>query len=76
MGFVRHSREKCEPSEKPEHVEGEEDTGDGADEETEEDREGADASSLLSCPIEGCILTYQRYHNLERHLLFGKCKLV
>lgn len=43
-GFVRHSREKREPSEKPEHVEGEEDTGDGVGKETEEDREGADAS--------------------------------
>ena len=45
-------------------------------EETEEDGEGVDASSLLSCPVEGCICTYQEYHNLERHLLFGKCKLV
>lgn len=75
-GFERHSREKREKSEKPEHVEGEEDMGDGVDEEAEEDREGADASSLLPCPIEGCTRTYQRYHNLERHLLFGKCKLV
>ena len=45
------------------------------DEEAEEDGEGADASSLLSCPVEGCIRTYQKFHNLERHLLFGKCKL-
>ena len=75
-GFVRHCRGKCEPSGKPEHAEGEEGTGDGVDEETEEDSEGADASSLLPCPVEGCIRTYQRYHNLERHLLFGKCKLV
>ena len=44
--------------------------------ETEEDGEGVDASSLLSCPVEGCIPTYQKHHNLERHLLFGKCKLV
>lgn len=73
---MRHSREKGEPSEKPEHVEGEGDTGDGVDEETEEDREGADARMLLPCPIEECIRTYQRYHNLERHLLFRKCKLV
>ena len=75
-GFVRHSRGKCEPSEKPGHVEGEEDTSDGAYEETEEDGEGADASSPLSGPVEGCICTYQEYHNLERHLLLGKCKLV
>ena len=75
-GFVRHCRGKREPSGKPEHAEGGEGTGDGVDEEAEEDSEGADASSLLPCPVEGCISTYQRYHNLERHLLFGKCKLV
>ena len=72
-GFLQHSRGRHEPSEKPECVE---DTGDGVDEKAEEDGEGADASSLLSCPVEGCIHTYQKYHNLECHLLFGKCKLV
>ena len=75
-GFAPYSRGKREPCERPEHVEGEEDTGDGVDEEEEEDGEGVDASSLLSCPVDGCIRTYQKYHNLERHLLFGKCKLV
>ena len=75
-GFAPYSRGKREPSERPEQVEGEEDTGDGVDEEEEEDGEGVDASSLLSCPVDGCIRTYQKYHNLERHLLFGKCKLV
>ena len=55
--------------------EGEKDTGDGVYKETEEDGEGVDASSLLSCPVEGCVPTYQKHHNLERHLLFGKCKL-
>ena len=75
-GLAPYSRGKHEPSKKPEHVEGEEDTGDGVDEEEEEDGEGADASLLLSCPVDGCIRTYQKYHNLERHLLFGKCKLV
>ena len=72
-GFAPYSRGKHEPSEKPE---GGEDTGDGVDEEAAEDGEGADASSLLSCPVEGCIRTYQKYHNLECHLLFGNCKLV
>ena len=32
--------------------------------------------SLLSCPDEECVRTYQKYHNLERHLLIRKCKLV
>jgi len=75
-GFVQCSRGKREPSEKPEHVEGEEDMGDGVDEEAGEDGKGVDPSSLLSCPVEGSIRTYQQYQNLERHLLFGKCKLV
>lgn len=48
---MRHSREMRKPSEKPEQVEGGEDTGDGVDKEREEDHEGADASSLLPCPI-------------------------
>ena len=61
-GFLQHSRGKPEPSEKPEHVEGEEDAGDGVHEEAEEDNEGADASSLLTCPVEECIRTYQKYH--------------
>ena len=48
---MRHSRGKREPSQKPERVEGEKDTGDGVyGGETEEDGEGVDASSLLSCP--------------------------
>ena len=70
------SREKREPSEKPKHVEGEEDMDESVDEEAERDGAGADTSSLLSCPVEGCIRTYQKYNNLERHLLIGKCKLV
>ncbi|KAL9968875.1 hypothetical protein ACROYT_G021018 [Oculina patagonica] len=45
------------------------------DEDGDEEEEGA-SSGLLSCPVDGCICTYQKYYNLERHLLFGKCKLV
>ncbi|KAL9977161.1 hypothetical protein ACROYT_G014539 [Oculina patagonica] len=44
------------------------------DEDGDEEEEGA-SSGLLSCPVDGCICTYQKYYNLERHLLFGKCKL-
>ena len=69
--MIPERKGKCEPSEKPEHVEGEQDTDESVDEEAEEDGEGADASSLLSCPVEGCIRSYQRYHNLERHLLIS-----
>lgn len=52
------------PSTKPQHVK------------AEKVEEEEDTSALLSCPVDGCICTYQRYFNLERHLLFGKCKLV
>ena len=31
---------------------------------------------LFSCPTEGCVLTYQKHSNLEKHMFYGKCKLV
>ena len=62
--FVPCSAGSRVPSAKPQHVDAEK---------TEEEE---DASALLSCPVDGCMCTYQRYFNLERHLLFGKCKLV
>ena len=31
---------------------------------------------LFSCPNTGCVKVYQRYSSLEKHLSFGKCKLV
>ncbi|XP_078349668.1 uncharacterized protein LOC144634549 [Oculina patagonica] len=31
---------------------------------------------LLGCPNEGCIKMYQRHSSLEKHLLFGQCKMV
>ena len=30
---------------------------------------------LFSCPNEGCVKTYQRHSNLEKHLEVGKCQL-
>lgn len=30
---------------------------------------------LFSCPNEGCVKSYQRYSNLEKHLDLGKCQL-
>ena len=45
-GFAPYSRGKRGPSEKPEHVEGEEDTGNSVEEEEEEDGEGR---MLASC---------------------------
>lgn len=62
--FVPCSKGKRVTKAKPEHTEEEEDNGED------------DTSGLLSCPVDGCICTYQKYYNLERHLLFGKCKLV
>jgi len=28
------------------------------------------------CPNEGCVKMYQRHSSLEKHLLFGQCKMV
>ena len=30
---------------------------------------------LYSCPQEGCVETFQRYYNLEQHLLYDKCEM-
>lgn len=46
----------------------------------EELAEMAEASplvdSLFSCPVEGCVCTFQKYHNLENHMFYGKCRLL
>ena len=31
---------------------------------------------LFSCPNAGCVKVYQRHSSMEKHLSFGKCKLV
>ena len=31
-------------------------------------------AGLFSCPVEGCVSTFQRHCNLERHMHYGKCK--
>ncbi|KAK3734709.1 hypothetical protein QZH41_011297, partial [Actinostola sp. cb2023] len=38
--------------------------------------EDAMASVLFSCHKEGCIKMYQRHSSLDKHLSFGKCKMV
>ena len=40
---------------------------------TSADKEHA---GLFSCPVEGCVSTFQRHCNLERHMHYGKCKFV
>ena len=71
--FVPCSKTKRITAKRP----GEEEDGDNEEEgEREDDDEKEDTSALFSCPFDGCICTYQRYYNLEYHLLFGKCKLV
>ena len=62
--FVSCTKGKRVLSTKPEHLD------------VEKDEEGGSTSALLSCPVDGCICTYQKYYNLERHLLFEKCKFV
>lgn len=44
--------------------------------EREEEEIGEEYNALFSCPVDGCMSTFQRHCNLERHLLYGKCKLV
>ena len=69
--FVPYSKTKRVTAKKP----GEE-GGDKEEEgEKEYENEKEDTSALFSCPVDWCICTYQRYYNLEYHLLFGKCKL-
>ena len=35
-----------------------------------------ECASLFSCPVEGCVSTFQRHCNLERHMHYGKCIFV
>ena len=33
-------------------------------------------SGLFSCPSEGRVFEFQKYSNLEYHILYGKCRIV
>ena len=46
---------------------GEEEEGDGVKK---------DETILFSCPNEGCVKVYERHSSLEKHLSFGKCRMV
>ena len=35
-----------------------------------------DATVLFSCPNEGCIKVYERHSSLEKHMAFGKCRMM
>ena len=35
-----------------------------------------DSSVLFSCPNEGCVKVYERYSSLEKHMSFGKCRML
>ena len=43
-------------------------------EEEESDVSASTKGRLFSCPVEGCVYTFQRHSNLERHLHYDKCK--
>lgn len=45
------------------------------DEQPAVEKDGS-SCELLTCPNEGCVKMYQRHSSLEKHLLFGKCKMV
>lgn len=44
-------------------------------EEVEGDGVRKDETILFSCPNEGCVKMYERHSSLEKHVLFGKCRM-
>lgn len=58
----------------------EEQEQDSESELTEEVGETTEVSAigdgLFSCPLNGCVCTFQRYCNLEHHMFYGKCRLL
>lgn len=46
------------------------------EEETKGDGDKEDATVLFSCPNEGCVKMYKRHSGLEKHLSFGKCRMI
>ena len=50
-------------------------TTNGSPKEVEMEVSSTDGDKLFSCPEDGCVCTFMRYHNLEHHLTAGKCKL-
>jgi len=45
-------------------------------EEVEGDGVKKDATTLFSCPNEGCVKMYEQHSSLEKHVSFGKCRMV
>ena len=48
----------------------------GNEKPTDEEELEDPAQGLFSCPKSGCVKVYQHHSSLEKHLSFGKCKLV
>jgi hypothetical protein len=46
------------------------------EEESKETEMSTQEDGIFSCPIEGCIKTFQRHYNLESHMSYRKCQLV
>ena len=46
-----------------------------SNDEESSDKELDESSKLFTCPVDGCIKTYQRYSSLEYHVEYGNCKL-
>ena len=55
------------------------DEGEEKEEDESDDRdESAEVlfqNGLFSCPSEACVFEFQKYSNLEYHILYGKCKI-
>lgn len=39
------------------------------------EEEGEQQSPFYLCPSQGCIKSFQRHYNLEKHMLYGKCQM-
>ena len=44
--------------------------------EVEEHQTITQGNELFSCPVDGCVCTFQRHSSLEEHMFYGKCKIV
>ena len=76
-GFVETSNQTAtqRPENTPVEVveEKEKDEGEG---EARDESEEVFHSGLFSCPSKGCVFEFQKYLNLEYHILYRKCGIV
>ena len=72
-GQGRRREDKDEEEDEDEEEDVEEENGDKGEEETPVFTKN---DGLFSCPVQGCVSTFQRHSNLEYHMFYGKCRLL